>query len=292
MNVLIVGLGSIGRRHARTLRTLQKDVAIYALRSGKGQGPEEGVQDVHDLSELPGKIDLVIVSSPTDLHLEHVRRILPLHPFLFLEKPLALTVAEGRTIIDAVEKAGIGHYIGCPLRFHPVLQALRAELQAHPRLVASVHATCRSWLPDWQLGRDYRESFRASADRSGGVHLELIHELDYLLWIFGVPDTRTVELCHIPELAISAPAEAHYELSYPGFTAMIDLSYASHEQERHLDVRFADGTTRTLDLLLPPAALDEVYATQMRHVLHCIAGAVSSLHPVREALSTLMIALP
>lgn len=293
-SVLIIGLGSIGRRHARILRALRPDAKIFALRSGKGLGPEEGVTDVRDLSDLPGKIDLTIISSPTDLHREHVQKALLLSPapFLFLEKPLALTVSDGEAIVSMIERAGIGSYVGCCFRFHPELRKFHDELQQYPRPITSVRAVCRSWLPDWQPGRDYHESFRASATRSGGVHLELIHELDYVTWIFGAPKKRIVELRHVPELGISAPAEAHYEFTYPTYTATIDLSYASHERERMLTVTFADGSSHTIDLLLPPAAFDAVYAAQLRHVLTCVEGRGHSLHPVREALGTLRLALP
>jgi predicted dehydrogenase len=293
MNILILGLGSIGRRHARILRAICPDGRMFALRSGTGWGPEEGVTDIRDPAELPGRTDLAIISSPTNLHPEHVKKVLPLKPFLFLEKPLALTVAEGKTIVDAVEDAKIGSYVGCHLRFHPELLKLRSELKKHPRSIASVRVICRSWLPDWQPGRDYRKSFRADAGRSGGVHLELIHELDYVTWVLGSPKKRTVELHDaFPELQIPVPAEAHYELTYSDFVATIDLSYASHESERRFEIQFTDGTSKILNLLLSPDALQEVYTAQMRHVLSCIAGNELSLHPVREALKTLILALP
>jgi len=292
MNILIVGLGSIGRRHARILRAIRPEARLFALRSGMGWGPEEGVTDVRDLKELPGKMDLAIISSPTHLHPEHVKKVLPLKPFLFLEKPLALTVAEGEDIVDAVEKAGIGSYVGCHLRFHPELKKLREEMRQPHAPVISARIVCRSWLPDWQPGRDYRKSFRAQADRSGGVHLELIHEMDYVTWILGAPQSRTVSLRDAPDLKISAPAEAHYELSYPGYTATIDLSYASREEERVFEIHFGDGTFRTINILLSPAALNEVFTDQMRHVLACAGGSDFSLHSVRESLQTLILALP
>lgn len=291
-SILILGLGSIGRRHARVLRSLRPDASIFALRSGKGWGPEEGIKDIHDLSEVSETTDLAIIASPTDLHRAHVEKVLPLRPFLFLEKPLALTLSDGEAIVAAIEKAGLGSYVGCVFRFHPELKRFHDAFLKHPRPIRSVQASCRSWLPDWQPGREYRTSFRADPLRSGGVHLELIHELDYVTWIFGAPRTRTVALREAPELGITVPAEAHYELTYPDFIAKIDLSYASHERERKLAVTFADGTEHTIDLLRDSAGMDELYAAQLQHVLACIEGQEHSLHTAREALRTLKLALP
>lgn len=292
VNVLILGLGSIGRRHARILRTIAPEARLFALRSGKGWGPEEGVTDIHDIAEIPGKTDLAIISSPTDLHPAHIDLIAPLRPFLFIEKPLALTAKEGERIADTVDQAGIKSYVGCQLRFLPALRELHDELREHPRPIVSASTVCRSWMPDWQPGRDYRESFRASLERSGGVHLELIHELDYMIWLLGNPESRTVTLGRSPLLEMSAWSDAHYELRYPGFTATIDLSYASKERERVLKVQFADGGVREIDLFVSPEELNQVYTAQMRHTLACMAGTETSLHTVRESLKTLTLALP
>jgi len=303
MNVLILGLGSIGRRHARTIRTIDPKTCIYALRSGEGS-PEAGVTDIRTLDDAPHPLDLAIVATPTYLHLASVRQVASLKPFLFLEKPLALTVADGAEIVQLITDAGIRSYIGCHLRFHPCLRWVRDALHASSRKIQDVHATCRSWLPDWQPGRDYRQSFRADPAQSGGVHLELIHELDYVTWLFGLPKTHNVTLQGASELDIAVPAVAHYDLSYAHFQATIDLSYASHRTERKLSIVLENGRW-TVDLLhftvhdqdgtllfQSDWTIDDVYKEQMQHVLACAGAGTPSSHPVTDALETLRLALP
>lgn len=304
MNVLILGLGSIGRRHARLLRELCPDARLFALRSGHGGAVEEWVADVRAPDDVPTPLDLAVIATPTDLHRCSVEKVLPLRPFLFLEKPLALTVAEGEEIARMVEGMRLLSYVGCHLRFHPCIRWVREELRTCPREMRSVRAVCRSWLPDWQPKRDYRQSFRADARRSGGVHLELIHELDYVAWVFGMPMQCALALRRVPELMIDAPSIAHYDLSYPGFSAAIDLSYASRERERTCTVGFGDGARWIIDLLAftvrdaegrelfhSPWTIDDVYRAQMEHVLRCVRGAEHSCHPVFEALKTLRLAV-
>ncbi len=302
MNILILGLGSIGRRHARTIRSMDPKACLYALRSGEG-APDAGVTDIHSIKDAPHPLDLAIVATPTHLHAASVQQVAVLNPFLFLEKPLALSLQDASIIIQTVANAGMRSYIGCHLRFHPCLQWVRASLQKSPQKIQSVHATCKSWLPDWQPGRDYRKSFRSDPSKSGGVHLELIHELDYLMWIFGAPSDAKATLKQVPELGIAVPAVAHYELRYLSFGATIDLSYASHTKQRTLEIIF-DDTQWILDLLAfticdgsgnilftSKSTIDDVYKAQMQHVLDCATKGVESQHPVQEALETLRIAL-
>jgi predicted dehydrogenase len=302
MRALILGLGSIGRRHARTIRTLDPEAEIFALRSGDGDS-EPGVRDIRRIEDCPKPLDLAIVATPTHLHRSSVEQVSALRPFLFLEKPLALTVDDASAIVQALESAKMQSYIGCHLRFHPCLQWVRAALQSSPRDIRGIQAACLSWLPDWQPQNDYRKSFRSDPAQSGGVHLELIHELDYVTWIFGMPQSSALQLHAAPELQIDAPAIAHYDLRYPSFTATIDLSYASHGKKRTLEITFADDrwivdllsfTVRDADdriLFASQHSMDDVYAEQMRHVLQCAAKKEHSSHEAKDALETLRFAL-
>lgn len=292
MNILILGLGSIGRRHAKILRQYWPEHKVFALRSGTGWGPEEGVTDIHSIAEIPDKLDLCIISSPTDLHLAQVKSIARFHPFLFIEKPLALTVASGKELVDVVQDAEMRSYVGCHLRFLPALRSLHDAVAQYSRAIASVTSTCKSWMPDWQPGRDYKTSFRADRVRSGGVHLELIHELDYVTWILGAPLRRSVTLGCNPILGITAYSEAHYDLFYANFSATIDLSYSSKIKERILNITYEDGTSSIINVFVPPEELHEVFVAQMRYVLDCVDRREQSDHSVEDALKTLILALP
>jgi predicted dehydrogenase len=125
----VLGLGMIGRHHARLLQASPEVEFIGAVDPG---GDRFGA--VHDpakvfasLDELP-QIDFAIVAVPTENHLEAVRATSARGAHVLIEKPLAATTAEAQEIIDVVAQAGVRAGVGHVERFNPALIELRRRL--------------------------------------------------------------------------------------------------------------------------------------------------------------------
>ena len=89
MNVLIVGLGSIGGKHLDALDKLGLPFTVYALRSTVNAPVAKNVLNIYWLDELRGiSVDFAIISNPTSEHIGTIRTLLALNCPLFIEKPL------------------------------------------------------------------------------------------------------------------------------------------------------------------------------------------------------------
>lgn len=170
---LVVGQGSIGRRHARLLRTLGCEVGVVSRR---GAGPDTFPTVEAALSAAAP--DYVVVANETAAHLDAVQALAAagFTGRLLVEKPLG----DGPRISPG-QFAQVG--VAYNLRFHPLLEALRRRL-AGDRICA-IEVYCGQYLPDWRPGADYRTGYSADSARGGGVLRDLSHELDYLLWLGG-----------------------------------------------------------------------------------------------------------
>ena len=172
IDTLVIGLGSIGERHARLLTGMGRAVATVSRRGGGDHVDLEQALAV-------ASADYVVIANETSAHAGTLAQLAAagFRGRALVEKPLfaaprALPANDFR-----------GCFVGYNLRFHPALPRIRDLLAGRPALAACAYVG--QFLPDWRPGRDHRETASASAKTGGGVLRDLSHELDYLLWLFG-----------------------------------------------------------------------------------------------------------
>src|SRR5688500_7891682 len=131
MRGAVLGLGMIGRHHARILQSAGGGAFAGAVDPG---GDRFGA--LHDASSLFGSIDellerakpdFAVVAVPTEEHLAAVELLAAAGVHVLVEKPLAATADEARDIIAAVERSGVRGAVGHVERFNPALLAARAR---------------------------------------------------------------------------------------------------------------------------------------------------------------------
>ena len=205
MKVLIIGLGGIGQRHLRNLRTLLgKEVEISGqdlrpnppvLTDQLQIDPGSSLQEAYNLpifldleQALAQKPDVVFVCNPSSLHIPVAIRAAQAGCHLFIEKPLSNNLNQLDELFDLVESRSLKAVVGYQMRFHPCLQRLRElVLERKVGRILSVRAEVGEYMPGWHTYEDYRQIYAARQDLGGGVILSQIHELDYLFWLFGLP---------------------------------------------------------------------------------------------------------
>jgi predicted dehydrogenase len=206
MKILIMGLGGIGQRHLRNLRTLLQGSDLEVIGYDPRPNPpvltdqlkvEEGanLQKKYDLTifadleqALAQKPQAAFICNPTSLHVPAALRAAQQGCDLFIEKPLSHNLEHVDELVSLVESRGLTAVVGFQMRFHPCLQRLHTLVQEKKvGRILSVQAVVGEYLPGWHTYEDYRQSYAARQDLGGGVILSQIHELDYLYWLFGMP---------------------------------------------------------------------------------------------------------
>ena len=172
---LVVGAGSIGRRHARVLTEMGLDVAVVSRRDVAARRRFAGLAE----ALAQHRPDYVVIANETARHRETLAALddLDYVGTVLVEKPL-FEASE-----PAYRSPNPRVFVAYNLRFHPLLQRL-LELVAAAEVV-SVEVHVGQHLPSWRPGRDYRTTYSARADLGGGVLRDLSHELDYVVWLFG-----------------------------------------------------------------------------------------------------------
>lgn len=186
LRFLIVGFGSIGKRHFDNLSQIG-DVEVSVLTRRPIALP--GTKVYNSLTQaLDEEFSAVFITNETALHVPTAIAFAERGCHLFIEKPLSDSLKDVDKLTNLVSKYNLKVMMGCNMRFHPVVNLGRDLLrEGRTGRIVSARMEAGEYLPDWHPGRDYQNSYSASKEKGGGVILDLIHELDYAYWFFGNP---------------------------------------------------------------------------------------------------------
>lgn len=238
MKVLFVGVGSIAKRHIRNLIDLygKENIHIDTLRR-MDCGKPEGVERVlTDYDSLKDRYDAIFITNPTEKHIETINRLKDKTDAFFIEKPI-----NSSPINDTLEfEDGKTYYVACPLRYTKVIQYIKDNVD--PSEVLSVRAISSSYLPEWRKGVDYRDTYSAHKALGGGVAIDLIHEWDYLTYLFGMPKKTKKIIAKKSDLDIDCEDVAIYLAEYKDKVVELHLDYFGRCPIRKLELITKDDT--------------------------------------------------
>lgn len=314
--LLVVGLGSIGKRHARIVRELVPGVQIVALLHREGQEINEPNVDycVTSLDEaLRFRPQAAVIANPSSFHLGAALPLAEESVHLLVEKPISNSTQGVNELIELCQAHGITLMTAYNMRFLPSLQRFR-ELLEEQRIgrVLSVRAEVGQYLPSWRPDSDYRQNVSAKAVLGGGVLLELSHEIDYLRWLFGeVKWVNAIQLKQ-SDLEIDVEDTAHLMLGFAPHAqakpvvATLDLDFVRHDTARSCTVIGETGSLRwnalagTVELFEQRSTAwqllfthqpqrDESYLAEWRHFLACIASGQAPQISGQDGLAVLQV---
>ena len=188
MKLLVIGCGSIGKRHIRNLLRISGTVVLAhdAMPDRlRAVASEYGLRGYTDLdAALEEKPDGVLVCTPPSSHVPLARRVLEAGAHLFIEKPLADGFAGVDDLLEDARSGGRCVLVGYNLRFHEGLRRLKRVLdEGRIGCVYAARAEFSVHVPDYRP--EFREIYMARRDQGGGVFLDHSHEFDYLRWLLG-----------------------------------------------------------------------------------------------------------
>lgn len=301
MKVLIIGYGSIAKKHVEALRRINTKWEFFALRHSTTSEKPDGINNIYEWNEIPKDLSFVIISNPTSEHYKTILKTSELGVPIFIEKPPIAKLSDTDQVLKVIHENNCIAYCAFNLRFHPVIEWLKKNI--NPSDVIELTAYCGSYLPDWRPNTDYRKTYSANNELGGGVHLDLIHELDYIKWILGNPLSTNGTISQISSLEIDVPDYAHYTLRYEKSISNITLNYYRKIPKRSIDIvlnnsvvnadlinhKITDGNDKII--FSAENDLIGIYERQMRYFISCIAEDKQPMNSLKEAIETLEIAL-
>ena len=194
ISALIIGYGSIAKKHLKCLKNIKKIDKIY-IYSKRNIDYKYSINKLNQILEI--NPNYIIIASNTNEHYRHLKFIVNNfnHKIILVEKPLF-----HKNFNLKIKKNKV--FIGYNLRMHPIIQFIKKHI--YNELIFSVDVLCESFLPDWRKNRNYTDTYSAKNNLGGGVIMDLSHELDYLQWLFGSIIPKFSKVSKISNLKITS----------------------------------------------------------------------------------------
>ena len=187
MKILIVGFGSIGKRHIQNLLKLNDIEIIVCTKQSKFGNLKKHCKFYTKLDDaIKEEPNVAIIANNTSDHVKTAIQLSKIGLDLFIEKPLSHNFSGVKTLTKLIHQKKLITMMGCNLRFHQSIIKIKELIdQKQIGKIISVQAESGSYLPDWHPYENYKKSYAARNDLGGGVVLTCIHEIDYLYWLLG-----------------------------------------------------------------------------------------------------------
>lgn len=297
MKILVVGFGSIGRRHIRNIKSIDANIKIAVWRQFN-RVAELGdlaplVENVFFLQDeaLGWKPDVAFVTNPAPMHLDTALMFARNNSHLFIEKPLSVDDSGLGELLKECERRNRVLMVGYVLRFSEPLKILKKTLeQGRIGNILSIKASVGQHLLNWRRGQRYQDTVTGRKDLGGGVLLELSHELDYVRWLVGEATRIHALMSKVSNLEIDVEDIAEICLKFKcGALGNVHLDMLDHATNRSCRIIGTEGTVawnssddncvrlysaktaRWEDLYISKEEdKNEMYMAELRHFFDCV----------------------
>ena len=310
--ILIVGYGSIGKRHVENLLSIPNLEIIVCTKRNDVNKLKKHAKVYHTIRQsLKENPDLGFITNETSLHIPTAMKLASQGMDLFIEKPLSNSTKGISDFTKTVNKKRIITQMGCNMRFDPCIKKIKSLVQKKAiGKIISVQVENSSYLPDWHPYENYSKGYAARDDLGGGIVLTMIHDLDYLFWIFG--DIKEVFSItgKFSDLKVSADDTSAILLKFKNnIIGQIYLDYHQRHSFREIKIKGTKGSIHwnsdenkvrvfdlrkkiwSIKLAIKNNQRNKMYVDEINHFLQCVKLRKPTINPIQDGIRTLEISL-
>jgi predicted dehydrogenase len=311
-HVLVIGAGSVGKRHAANLASLGCLISGVDPRRdriaelGQRVPMVEGYGTVEEALRH-GRFDAAVVASPPTAHVEQASACLRAELPVLLEKPVAPDLASALTLYDLAVRSDRPILLGYTFRWWEPVRRLKSLIEeARAGRVLRVSMVMAAHLADWHPWEPYQDFFMARAALGGGALLDESHFLDLMLWLFEWPAELGATVEKLSPLEIDTDDNVDVSVSLPsGPRVGIHLDLYSRPHERSIKVfgdagtiewnneanhvRVFDSGVDTWQVEPFTCERNDMFVAEARHFLDMIHGGAAPLCTLRDGCRVLQL---
>jgi predicted dehydrogenase len=310
MKFIVVGCGSIGRRHISNLLSLGESAVGVDLNEEYRSWVESNlkIKTYSDFSEaiLSEKPDAALICTPPSSHVPLSLIALKKGLHVFIEKPLSDSKKGIDTLEKLAKKKKLTIAVGYNHRFNPVIEKLKELIKGKKTVYARV--SVGQYLPDWRPWQDYRKSYTAIKGLGGGIILDASHEIDYVRWLFGEPEEAYAVSGKLSSLEVETEDVAEIILKMKnGPVVSVHLDFVRRDPIREGEavslestikwdlrsgkISIFDPVSKSTSSMDVQYSVDKTYVDEMKDFINSIKSNTNPRVALDDARKTLDLAL-
>ena len=333
MKILFAGLGSIGQRHLQNIKKLQKkkiikdniqffglirDVDVHRVIKTGERFKVENIAEYYNIKTTKSlkeakniKPDVVFVTNPSRLHIKTALEFAKIGSDLFIEKPLGDNLEKLNELQRIIKRKKLVSMVGYQTRFNPLIKDVKQVIERNFKKIITASFEWNTFLPLHHKYEDYSKGYAARKDLGGGVILGLIHEIDLIYYLFGLPRKIFAVGGKLSNLKMNVEDTVMSILEYKTNQKLIpiylNLSYVQTKEVRKFKIQFTDSTL-FVDLLENKYELygkegnlikekkdktkrNDLFVKEVSYFLDCVKKRKETFLNITEARKSLEVAL-
>jgi predicted dehydrogenase len=314
MKYLVIGAGSIGKRHMRNLiliGTKCADISAVEIREDRRKEIMEvlKIKNVYkSLGEALGAepYDAAIVCAPTHLHIPMGIQLAQQGFHILMEKPLSHNLDRIGEFKEAVARSHVIVEMAYIFRYSPGVKKIKELLDSGViGRVLSVRGEFSEYLPDWHPWEDYRDFYMAKKTQGGGSILDQSHIMDLIHYLIGEFKSVFALNTKLSNLEIEADDIAEMVVTLKnGVVASIHTDIFGRDHKKSLEikgekgnifwdhylnkVRHYDAETRCTHVYKGfPSDFNLCYIDEIKRFISCCQGKEKPLADLQTGIETM-----
>ena len=249
MKLLVIGCGSIGKRHIRNALEIgisnQNIIAVDTrddrLQEVKNYGVEKVFKDFEDA--IKEEFDIALICSPTSLHIKQCLTLAKLKKHLFIEKPLDSTLEGSEVLSQLVKQNKLTTMIAYIFRFAPSIEFIKKKIDENViGKILYFRGEFSEYLPDWHPYEDYRSFYMSSKKQGGGSILDQCHIMDLCHHLIGGFESVIAINKKISSLEVDADDVSELIVKHiNGVVSSIHTDIFGRKHKKFFEIKGEDG---------------------------------------------------
>ena len=309
---LVVGTGNISLKHSINIKEIYKNKTIAILKRSNSKFNKRlksisnyFIKDFDDISPKTSK-SIAIIASPATFHIDDALKLAKKGFNLLIEKPISTDKSKVKTLQKICNQKKLKSLVGYNIRFLESLVKLKNIIKRKIYgEIFHVHIYVGSNFKSWRNPNSYLQTVTVKKEFGGGVLNELSHEIDYMIYLFGLPDSVIVNAIRNKKgkLDVESNITAIFKYNKKKFNVTMHLNFLSDNVSRYCLTEFnsaslkinifkntmiTSGHNKKMRIETFENSLENTYKAELKYLTNCIKKNIQVSPGIKEGLDALI----